>query len=51
VVLNKRTFNQFGVAIDFPFCPAGSCEWEEKVRGEGCPLFRRRERERYLHVS
>ena len=39
VVLNKRTFNEFGVAIDYPFCPEGSCEWEEKVL-RACPPAR-----------
>jgi hypothetical protein len=30
VYINKRTFDKFGVAIDYTVCPPGNCAWEEK---------------------
>ena len=30
VLLNKRTFDQYEIAIDYQFCPSTSCLWEEK---------------------
>jgi hypothetical protein len=30
VLINKRTFDKYGIAIDFQFCPPDNCRWEEK---------------------
>lgn len=30
VQVNKRTFDSFGIAVDYLFCPPGNCRWEEK---------------------
>lgn len=31
VFLNKRTYDNFGIAIDYSVCPPGNCAWEEKL--------------------